>query len=267
MNFFRRALISLCGPCLVLLFGCSTFQPAVDPAVRMLLAPTGELRVGVYLGSPTSLVRDPKTGESSGVALDLGRALGQRLGIPVKVFEFGRLALVLDALKAGQIDFTFTNATEARAQDMDFTRPLLQLELGYLVLSESPYKEISDIDRPSMRVGVTQGSSSQGVLTREFKSARVVPATSLKQAQDMLKEKKIDAFATNKAILFEMSDELSGSRVMDGRWGLENLAIAIPKGRDVARPFLNEFAASAQLNGQLQGAVKRAGLRGTANTR
>jgi hypothetical protein len=40
----------------------------------------------------------------------------------------------------------------------------------------------------------------------------------------MLAEHKIDVYATNKANLFEMSDALPGSRVLDGRWGLENLA-------------------------------------------
>jgi polar amino acid transport system substrate-binding protein len=90
-----------------------------------------------------------------------------------------------------------------------------------------------------------------------------VPAASLQQAQAMLRQKSIDAFATNKGILFEMSDELSGSRVLAGRWGLENLAIAIPKGRDAGRPFVNAFAEEVRASGQLQKAVQRAGLRGT----
>lgn len=41
----------------------------------------------------------------------------------------------------------------------------------------------------------------------------------------------MDAFATNKAILFAMQDTLPGARILDGRWGLEHMAIAIPKGR------------------------------------
>ena len=51
--------------------------------VRAALAPTGTLRVGVYPGSPTSMVRDEKTGRTAGVALDLGQALGQRLRIQI----------------------------------------------------------------------------------------------------------------------------------------------------------------------------------------
>jgi polar amino acid transport system substrate-binding protein len=261
MTLARRLLLSLVPA--LLLAGCAGMSAAPEPQVRAALAPTGTLRVGVYPGSPTSLVRDLKTGKTAGIALDLGQALGRRLGVPVQVVEFSRVAQVLDALKAGQVDLTFTNATETRARDMDFTPPLVQLELGYLVPAGSPIVTAADVDRPGIRVGVTQGSTSQGTLGRQFKNAVLVPASSLKQAQERLKQRQIDAFATNKGILFEMSDELPGMRILDGRWGLEHLAIAIPKGRAAALPYLRQFAQDVRSSGALQDAIARSGLRGT----
>ena len=237
---------------------------AVTADVRQALAPSGVLRVGVYPGSPTSWVKDPKTGESVGIALDLGKGMAKRLNVPVQVVEFDRVAQVLDALKDGKVDMTFTNATAVRAKDMDFTEPLVRLELGYLVIGASPVTSLNDIDQAGMRVGVSQGSSSQGVLTQRFKLAKVVPAESLAQAQILLNSKQIDAFATNKGILFEMSDALPGSRVLTGRWGLENLAIAIPKGRETGRSFVDNFAKEVSRSGDLDKAVQRSGLRGTA---
>ena len=235
-----------------------------DAVTRTALAPTGTLRVGVYPGSPTSLVRNPKTGDAAGVALKLGEALGQRLGTPVQVVEFNRLALVLNALKAGTLDFTFTNATEARARDMDFTAPLIQLELGYLVPPASRISQVAEVDRAGVRVGVSQGSSSQTALARDFKSASLHPAASLQQAQAILRQGQIDAFATNKGILFEMASELPDYRVLDGRWGLENLAIAVPQGRSAAAPYLRQFAQEVRASGLLQSLITCAGLRGTA---
>ena len=246
-----------------LLAACTAFASPADPAVRQALAPTGVLRVGVYPGSPTSLVRDPKTGKSAGVALELGQALGQQLGVPVQVVEFSRLALVLDGVKAGAVDFTVTNATEVRARDMDFTESLIRLELGYLVPPQSTLT-LNDVDRTGVRIGVAQGSSSQGALGRLYKNAALVPAASLAQAQQMLREGQLDAFATNKGILFEMSNELPGYRVLDGRWGLESLAIAIPKGREAGMAYLRQFARDAQSSGRLQTIVAAAGLRGLA---
>ena len=90
-------------------------------AARQAIAPAGRLRVGVYPGSPTSMIRGQASGDEKGVTVDLGREFGRRLGIPVELVEFRQIADVLEALKQGAVDFTVTNATPARAKDMDFS--------------------------------------------------------------------------------------------------------------------------------------------------
>ena len=270
MKRISWSIIPLLTIAAALLAGCMSSaivpDPGPDPAVRQVLAPTGKLRVGVYLGSPTSMIREPKTGEIKGVSIDLGRELAKRLGIPFEPVVYPRLAEVIEALKSGQVDFTVTNASAARAKIVDFTPPLLGLELGYLVLPGSPVSTLADVDRPGIRVGVSQGSSSQGVLTREFKHAQVVPAPTTKDAIEMLSQRKVDAFATNKAILFEMYDSLPNSLVLDGRWGLEHMAIAIPKGRDKAMAYMRRFAEDVTARGLVARAAERAGLRGTVKS-
>ena len=234
--------------------------------LRQALAPTGTLRIAVYPGSPTSLVRAPGSGEMRGLSVEIGRELARRLGVPSQIVVLQRAAEVVDALKAGRADFGITNATPARAQDVDFTPPLVAIELGYLALPGSPVQALADVDQPGMRIGVTQGSTSQGVLTREFKHARVVPAPSLQAAGEMLQRRELDAFATNKAVLHELGDALPGARVLEGRWGLEQLAIAVPKGRGAATAeYLRGFAQSVRTEGLVHAASSRAGLRGTAD--
>ena len=232
--------------------------------VRQVLAPSGRLRVGVYPGSPTSWVRNPRTGESAGVALELGQRLAQQLGVAVQVVEFARVAEIIEALKTGQVDMTFTNASPARARDVDFTMPLVQLELGLLVPAGSDITTFAGADRAGVRIGVSQGSSSQSALGQRLQNARVVPASSLEVAQQMLQAGQMDAFATNKGILFEMAEKLPGYRVLDDRWGLESLAIAVPKGREAGRAFLQAFAEQVQARGDLKNMAERAGLRGMA---
>jgi polar amino acid transport system substrate-binding protein len=228
---------------------------------RASLAPTGALRVGVYRGSPTSMLVDG-AGQRTGVSYELGQLLGQRLQVPVQVVEYSRE--VIDGLKANQVDFTVTNASAARAQIVDFSKPLISLELGYLVPARSQVQTVADVDRSGVRVGVTEGSSSQGVLGRQFKAAKVVPVPSLKVAADMLQAGQLDAFATNKAILNELADTVPGARILEGRWGLEHMAIAIPKGREGSLPQLDTFAQQLQKDGTLAAVIRRAGLRGTA---
>lgn len=235
--------------------------PAAEP--KLVLAPAGKLRIAVYAGSPTSMVRTAGSEEMRGLTVDLGRELARRLGVPAEITVFDRVAEVVSALTEGRADFTITNATPARARDVDFTPPLIDLELGYLALPGSPVQTLSQVDRPEVRIGVSQGSTSQGVLGRELKEARVVAAPSLAAAAEMLRRGELDAFATNKAVLFEMADGLPGARVLEGRWGLEHLALAVPKGRSEAAKFLREFTGSVQRDGLLHAAAKRAGLRGS----
>ena len=263
MKLLRRNLFALLAVGASLLAGCGALPSAVEPAARQALAPTGYLRVGVYPGSPTSMVQDAKTGERVGVALDLGHALAARLGVPVQVVEFERVAQVVDALKSGAVDFTFTNATAARARDIDFTESMVQLELGYIVPNQSGIGNASDIDRAGIRVGVTQGSSSQATLGHLYKQATLMPAASLKQAQDMLRLGQVQAFATNKGILHEMLPALPGFRILDGRWGEEHMAIGIPKGREAGMPLLRQFASDARASGLLKNIIAKSGLRGT----
>jgi len=255
---------------------CASLSPApakhqaiavqATPEARQALAPTGSLRVGVYAGSPTSLVQNPKTGERLGVTMELGQRLAQQLGVPVQVIEFPRVAEVIEALKREQVDMTFTNASPARARDVRFTRPLVQLELGLLLPPQSTVTRFAQIDQAGLRVGVSQGSSSQAALGQQLKLAQLVPVASLEVAQQMLRSGQLDAFATNKGILFELREKLPDFKVSDDRWGLENLAIAVPKGREAGHAFLDALAEQVTRTGQLAAMAERAGLRGLAKS-
>lgn len=243
---------------------CAGASARPDAEVQQALAPSGKLRVGVYAGSPTSMIRDPASGEAKGVSYDLGKALAARLGVPFEAVEYPRVAAVVDALKIAEVDFTVTNATPARTKDVDFTAPILALELGYLAPAGSSFTDIAQIDQPGTRIGVTQGSTSQAALARSLKNASLVPAPTVKAAVEMLAQGKLDLYATNKAILSEMADQLPGSRILEGRWGVEHMGIAIPKGRERGKPYLDAFAADAVSSGLVRRAAERAGLRGTA---
>ena len=216
-----------------------------------MLAPTGRLRVGAFAGSPLSMTRDAATGEIHGLSIDLGREFARRLGVPFAQRDYQRIAEVLAAMKAGDVDFTISNATPARAVDVDFSQTLISLELGYLVPAASPIATMSDVDRPGLRIGVTQGSTSQRTIPSLLPNAMVTPARNSGHAVEMLERREFDLFATNKPTLFQMSDQMPGARVLDGRWGVEHIAIAIPRGREAALEYLRRFVEEVQTGGLL----------------
>jgi polar amino acid transport system substrate-binding protein len=188
--------------------------------------------------------------------------MARRLGVPFEPVEFQRIAEVIEAMKAGDVDFTISNATPARAADVAFSQTLLSVELGYLVSAISKVATIADIDKSGVRVGVTEGSTSQRTLPNLLPNATVVPAQNSSRAVQMLDHREIDVFATNKPTLFGMSDRMPGARVLDGQWGVEHIAIAVPRGREAAMEYLRGFVADMQTNGLLSQAVACAGLRG-----
>src|SRR5258708_4226085 len=105
---------------------------------RSCWPPRGHLRVGIYPGSPTSMVVDPATNQTHGIAHDFGQEFANRLEVPIEYVTFQRVADIVTAIKNGEVDFTVTNATAARANDVSLSRPLIAIELGYLVPASSP---------------------------------------------------------------------------------------------------------------------------------
>lgn len=259
-RFFGSAAAIVAG----LLLSCCALPDSGEPPPVGVLAPTGVLRAALYPGTPTSILEAEATSSSRGVGYELGRELARRLGVPYRPIVFAKNAEVLEAVKSGAVDVAFTNASPERAKDMDFSRPYLDLELGYLVAAGRPIGDLAEIDRPGQRIGVTAHSSSDAALSVALKRAQVVRAQTVGVGEAMLADGRIDAFATNKATLFEMAGKLPGARVLDGLWGLERHGIAIPKGRAQALSYLNDFAAEMKASGFVRQAAERAGLRGIA---
>ena len=235
---------------------------AADPDIKQILAPSGALRVALYTGTPTSILPDARDGGPKGVGYDLGKELATRLGVPFESVVFSKNADVLEAVKTGKADIALTNATPARAKEMDFGPPVFEVELGYLVPTGSALASVTEVDAKGLRVGVTTGSSSDSTLSRDLKNAEIIRATNFDAAIEMLTIGSLHAYATNKASLFEMSEKLPGSRVLDGRWGIERFAIGIPKGRDDGMAFIRQFTAAIKSEGLVKAAIARAGLRG-----
>ena len=230
--------------------------------VTTTLAPTGKLRVGLYPGSPDSLIQSDGPDGNKGMGFEIGRALAKYLNVPFEPIIFPKNGDVLAAAKEGKIDFVFVNATPVRAEFLDFVEPTIFSEQSYLVGPKCEIRSINEIDRPYMKIGVSGGSTSQAVLPTILKNAALIPTKSLKETEQMLLSGEIDAFATNKGILFELADKIPNTTVLDGAWGLERIAIGIPKGRSTGLPVIAQFSKEILADGLVADAVKRAGMRG-----
>ena len=73
-------------------------------------------------------------------------------------------------------------------------------------------------------------------------------------------------FRSIKPILFELSKQLPGSRVLDGRPGIDPHAILMPKGRDPGVAYARKFIEDAKSEGLIKAAIERVGMRGALVT-
>jgi polar amino acid transport system substrate-binding protein len=245
-----------------LLIGCAGVHTTPTPEARQALAPTGTLRVGLQLGSPHNVIRDSVSGEMKGVGFDLGKELARRMGVPFEPVLYPSVAALLDSGKAGAWDVAFVGFSPARAKEWDFTARHLEIEFGYLVPGGSSISTMAEVDRPGIRVAVQEKSQPDIFLTRTLKNAVVVRASSLAGTLEMLKAGRADAIFSIKPSLFEISNQLPGSRVLDGRPGIDPHAMAMPKGRDPGVAYARKFVENAKSEGLVTAAIERAGIRG-----
>jgi len=249
----------------LLVAGCASVASAPTQEERHALAPTGKLRVALYLGAPASIIRASTPDESKGVGFDLGKELARRIGVPFEPVVYPSPGAIMDGLKAGEWDLTFFGPTPERERVLNFTAPFLVIEHGYLVPAGSSISTIDAVDRPGTRIGAPQGGSVNASLARTIKNATVVASPSVPAGEEMLKSGKADVFAANKANLFGLSDNMPGSRVLEGRIGVDEVAIALPKGRETGMAYVRKYIEDAKAEGLIKAAVQRAGLRGAAD--
>ena len=196
------------------------------------------------------------------MGFELGQEFARWLRVPYEPVVYAQNGAVIEALKSGNVDILFTNATAARLREIDFTQPYLEMEAGFLVLQGSPITMFADVDRPGVQVVVAEGSTSAATLPGLLKNAAVIRTPTINSGVDLLARGKADVFATNKTILFEISDKLPGSKVLDGRYGVEQIALSMAKGREPAMAFARKFVTAVTSGGLVKSAAERARVRG-----
>jgi polar amino acid transport system substrate-binding protein len=246
----------------VVLGSCASVDPKPSAEAKAALAPTGKLRVGVYLGNPLSVVRDSGSQQMKGVGFDLGQQLAQRMEVPFEPVVYPSVGALLDGAKTNQWDVALFQISPARAKEFDFTPPIVEIELGYLIPKDSRMSSFADADTAGMRIAVPEKGQSDVILSRLLKYATLVRVPGLAAAVDTVKSGNADAIATIKPSLFELSKQLPESRVLDGRFATEYIAMAIPKGRDGALSYARKFVEEAKSHGRVKTAVEKAGARG-----
>jgi polar amino acid transport system substrate-binding protein len=235
----------------------------VKNSLQAALAPTGTLRVGINYGNPVLAKRDLASGELSGVAVELARELARHLEIPLSLVAFESAGKMFEAVKNDAWDVAFLAIDPARADQIDFTPPYLEIEGTYLVPESSQLASIDEVDRSGVRIGVSANSAYDLYLRRAIARAELVRAPNPDAAFQLLIEDKVDVVAGVRQHLVANSSKLPGSRVFQGRFMAIQQALGIRKGRQ-ATEALSDFIEQAKSSGMVARIIEDAGIRGVS---
>jgi polar amino acid transport system substrate-binding protein len=236
----------------------------ITPAIRSEIAPSGKLRVGLNHGNfllvtPGSSATDPR-----GVASDLARELGRRVGVPVEFIKFDTAGKLGDGVKTGAWDVAFLGAEPQRAAEIAFTAAYLEIPSTYLVPAGSPIRSVAEVDREGVRIAVADQSAYGLYLARTIKHAKLVMTQGLDSSFEVFVSQKLEALAGLKPRLLTDVQKLPGARILDGQFTAVQQAVGTAKSREASARFLRAFVEDVKASGLVAEAISRNGAQGVS---
>jgi polar amino acid transport system substrate-binding protein len=228
------------------------------------LVRAGTLRAALFL---PQYANDALTGELQGrgtgvVGITIAHALAAKIGIEARIVGYPSPSKVVESLKVSTSDLGFLGIDPARTAEIDFSPPVFQFDYTYLVPPGSAIHRASDADRTGVRIAVVRNHASTLALSRIVKHAELVGSEIPDTAFDLLLAGKADALAFPRDVLLAYSEKVPGSRVLEDRYGINRVGLAIRKGQTGWLGYIGEFVEEAKASGLIERAIARGGLRG-----
>ena len=226
------------------------------------LADPGRLRVGINLGNILLVTGAGPGGEPQGVAPDMAAALAARLGVDVSYVTYATPGEVADAAERDEWDIGLIAVEPKRAEMIAFSAPYCEIEATYLVPAGSPLQSIAEVDRPGVRIAVSDRAAYDLYLSRTLKHAKLHRAQGLPGAVALFVEEKLDALAGLVPALKENAERLPGSRLLEGRYTSVLQAIGTRPGKAALKAVVEQFIADAIAGGLVSDLIEKHGVAG-----
>ncbi len=227
--------------------------------IARVIAPSGHLRAAINFGNPVIAQKDPHTGSTCGVSVDLARELGRRLGVAVDFVTFDAAGKVFDALQADAWDVAFLAIDPVRSAAVTFSAPYVVIEGVYAVPDLSPLRAVEDVDRAGVRVAVARGSAYDLYLTRALEQAQLVRFASGAEALDAFLHGEAEVVAGVKQPIVAFAGTHAGLRVLPGRFMVIEQAVGIPMARDAGAAYVRAFVEELKASGFVAKALAASG--------
>ena len=189
---------------------------AADEAARAELAGTGKLRVGVAFAPTASaffVVKDAQ-GKPQGITVELGEALGKKLGVPVEIIAAPNSGELTELTAKAAIDVVFMPVDAERKTKIDFGPAYFELESTCMVAAHVTVKSNSELNKAGTRVVGISNTTTIRKARETMPLATVTDVPGVGDAIALFKEGKFDAVALSRDSLNGIVKGIPGARIL-----------------------------------------------------
>jgi polar amino acid transport system substrate-binding protein len=253
----RRFLMSTIVLIAIQMSGGASAQPGTIPEI----APQGKLRVGM-LGYNPVLVTHKPDGNISGVSMNLGKFIAERLGVPLEPIIYPTPEAGVQSYGTGEWDILIGPRGPAVEQKADFGPDILLVDNIYVAAPGRDFVDAGQVDKPGVKIGVVLNGVPDQFLSRNLKSAELVRVSApIEVAVETLRSGKADVFASSGQYARAVAANLSNATIVPGAFLSVHMAVALAKGRtSVAQSKFADLVNEAKRTGVVQRAIDESRL-------
>jgi ABC-type amino acid transport substrate-binding protein len=221
----------------------------------------GTLKVCVWPDYYGITWRNPKTGQLTGIDVDLAREFAADLKAQVE-FVDSSFAKLIDDVTTDRCDIAMfaIGVTPARRERLAFSAPHLQSDIvGITTRANTRVREWADIDRAGTVVAVARGTLHEGVMKDKLKAARLVVLDTPQAREQEVQSGRADVFMTDIPFSRRMLDNADWARLVSppSTYHVTPYAYAVKPGDDAWLARVNRFVADIKRDGRLAAAARR----------
>jgi polar amino acid transport system substrate-binding protein len=232
-------------------------------AISSEIAPTGKLRVAMNSGTPVLLMRTSDGKITGGVALEVGKVIADKIGVPFELVPYPDSSRYIQSFGKGEWDIGFGARTPLVAEKADFIVDVLLNDFLFVAAPGREFADAVQVDRPGVKIGVGQDSSSDQFLSRTLKSAELVRRSGVDQSIEAMRSGQVDVWAASASNVEQLANRLPGAKIVPGTFTIDRTMVILPKGRSsAAQAKVVEIVDEAKKTGVVQKALEKTGVRG-----
>ena len=251
-------------PCVVVLLILLGSPAGRAGEVQKRVLSSGELKVCIWPAYQGITWRDPRSGQLSGLDIDLARALAADLQLKLRFVDSSFPDLVQD-LQSNRCDVAMFGIAmlPARQEKLLFSVPYLQSDIHAITTRASRVvRHWGDIDKPGVMVGVQAGTFMEPIMRQRLRRATLVSIQLPQTRERELMAGRVDVFMTDFPYGHALVENTDWALLLSSPQPFHILpyAYASKRGDTEWRDVLNAFVARVQRDGRLLQAARRQGI-------